>query len=204
MPEFWEFSLVNLKILKSKANKMFTHPFQKAYNKEFNDTETKYEKYAISDHGYGKDAVKVLHIKRDGAVHSIRELEVSTYLKLYSKKDYIKGDNSDIIATDSQKNTVYLLAKKHGVENPEKFALLLANHFLTKYAHVEEVHIKVHEYPWQRMQQDDIKCPDEPVNVQHEKNFSEVQNRMQHNHAFIFTPTALRYCDVYLRRHGGY
>jgi urate oxidase len=39
----------------------------------------------------GKSGVKLLHIKRDGPVHSIRELEVSSQLTLASKKDYTEG-----------------------------------------------------------------------------------------------------------------
>lgn len=145
--------------------------------------------YTISDYGYGKDCVKVLHVKRNGPVHSIREFEVGTHLKLYSQKDYFKGDNSDIVATDSQKNTVYLLAKKHGIEDPERFALLLANHFLNKYSHVAEAHVHVEEYPWERITQEDDG-----------DNYASISERQRHNHAFIFTPIAQRYCDVLVRR----
>jgi urate oxidase len=59
--------------------------------------------------------VKLLHVRREGTFHSIREYEVNTHLKLQSKKDFIAGDNKDIIATDTQKNIVYVLAKKYGV-----------------------------------------------------------------------------------------
>lgn len=52
--------------------------------------QTSYE-YEISDSGYGKDHVKILHVRRDGTVHHIKEFEVNTHLKLYSKKDYISG-----------------------------------------------------------------------------------------------------------------
>lgn len=117
--------------------------------------------------------------------------------KCFNSLIFLLGDNSDIVATDSQKNTVYLLAKKHGVENPEKFALLLATHFLNKYAHVAEAHIHVEEYPWQRICKDEIGnnsvgCP----------NFSTFNNRSKHNHAFIFTPTETHYCDVVVKRTG--
>lgn len=47
--------------------------------------------YEISDCGYGKDNVKILHLERIGGVHNIKEMEVSTHLKLYSKKDYLNG-----------------------------------------------------------------------------------------------------------------
>ncbi|KAH8417907.1 hypothetical protein KR222_008257 [Zaprionus bogoriensis] len=140
--------------------------------------------YEITDKGYGKDAVKVMHVNRKGPVHSIQEYEVGTHLKLYSNKDYFQGNNSDIVATDSQKNTVYLLAKKYGIESPEKFALLLAKHFLNKYTHVEEAHVHVEAYPWQRIAQ--------PEGSAHSSRL--------HNHAFVFTPTAQHYCDVILKR----
>lgn len=55
--------------------------------------QTSYE-YEISDSGYGKDHVKILHVRRDGTVHHIKEFEVNTHLKLYSKKDYMYGEYS--------------------------------------------------------------------------------------------------------------
>lgn len=72
---------------------MFARPLQKptTKGKEFHDPEAPHQ-YTISDYGYGKDAVKVLHVKRNGPVHSIKEFEVATHLKLYSKKDYFRGE----------------------------------------------------------------------------------------------------------------
>lgn len=52
---------------------------------------TKFE-FEISDTGYGKDHVKILHVRREGNVHHIKEFEVNTHLKLYSKKDYLNGN----------------------------------------------------------------------------------------------------------------
>lgn len=131
--------------------------------------------YELGAYGYGKDHVKLLYVRRDDALkHEIREYEVDTHLRLGSQKDYLEGDNRDIIATDSQKNTVYLLAKKHGVKSPEEFALLLCAHFLYTYKHVEEVSIHIEEYPWSRHQ----------------------VNGVPHNHAFVLGNTAVRYCQV--------
>lgn len=128
----------------------------------------------------GKAGVKLLHIKRDGPVHSIQELEVSSQLTLASKKDFLNGDNSDIVATDSQKNTVYLLAKKHGVTSPEEFAIILSRHFLTTYNHVLKVQVHIEQYPWRKLDIDG----------------------KPHNHAFIFTPSATRVCTVRMERNG--
>ena len=158
------------------------------------------DQYTITDHGYGKDAIKVLHVQRNGPVHTINEFEVGTHLKLYSKKDYVTGDNTDIVATDSQKNTVYLLATKYGIQNAEKFALLLGNHFLNKYSQVEEVHVHVEEYPWQRICQEQHVTGSNDDSAKTDKYFSAFNNRKKHNHAFIFTPTELHYCDVVCKR----
>ena len=139
--------------------------------------------YELGAYGYGKNHIKLLHVRREDAYrHDIREYEVDTHLRLGTQKDYFEGNNRDIIATDSQKNTVYLLAKKYGVKSPEEFGILLCAHFLYTYGHVEEVHVNVIEYPWERHQVDGV----------------------PHNHAFVFTPTALRHCQVGQLRNGNY
>ena len=74
----------------------------------------------------------MLHLAKKGSLHIINELEVSTLLELNSDKDFKLGDNSDIIATDTQKNTVYILAKQFGINTPEEFALRIAKHFIDK------------------------------------------------------------------------
>lgn len=130
--------------------------------------------------GYGKGNVKLLHVRREGPVHTIKEYEVNTQLTLKSDKDYLEGDNSDVVATDSQKNTVYVLAKRHGITSPEDFALLLTEHFLAKYSQVTEVSISVREYPWQR----------------------QVVDGRAHNHAFIFCPEVEHTCTVAKKKGG--
>lgn len=124
--------------------------------------------------------MKLLHVHRDGPLHTIREFEVDTHLRLTTQKDYLVGDNSDIIATDTQRNTVYVLAKKHGIKTPEEFGLLICSHFLYTYRHVEEVKVKIEEYPWERLQ----------------------ANEQPHNHAFMFEPRAVRFSTVSQKRHG--
>ena len=132
-------------------------------------------KYNYLDRKYGKYWVKLLHVNREGAKHSIREYEVNTLLTLDSDKDYTHGDNSDIIATDSQKNTVYLLAKKHGVDNPERFAILIAKHFLQTYSWVNRAEITVEALNWERVRDD-------------------------HVHAFVAIPKYTRWAQAVMKR----
>lgn len=140
--------------------------------------------YVLGDRSYGKNGVRILHVVKDGIVHNIKELEVSTSLTLSTEKDYLVGDNSDIIATDSQKNTVYVLAKKFGIKSPEDFATLLCNHFLSKYSHVMKVVITVDEMLWNRI------------------SYGEGSTQMFHNHAFVHTPICSRATTVTWKRNG--
>ncbi|CAG9099995.1 unnamed protein product [Plutella xylostella] len=135
-------------------------------------------RFELSDHGYGKNSVKLLHVHRDGDFHTIREFEVSTELKLASESAYVVGDNKEVVATDSQKNTIYLLAKKYGVKTPEEFGAVVVNHFLYTYKQVAEAKCHVLEYPWERL-----------------------QAGAPHNHAFVYSPTATRWCQVSQARH---
>lgn len=148
-------------------------PLQKGKN-----TSLLQDQYELHKYGYGKNHVKLLHVQREGATHSVREYEVSTHLRLHSQRDYLEGNNQDIIATDTQKNTVYVLAKKYGVESPEDFALLICSHFLYTYRHVDEASVHVEEFPWERLQAED----------------------RPHSHAFLFSPSAFRFCTVKQRR----
>uniref|UniRef100_A0A1Y1N0J3 Uricase n=1 Tax=Photinus pyralis TaxID=7054 RepID=A0A1Y1N0J3_PHOPY len=131
------------------------------------------ENYEFGKYGYGKNHVKLLHVFREGPLHTIREFEVDTHLKLTTQKDYLDGNNQDIIATDTQKNTVYVLAKKHGIKTPEEFGLLICSHFLYMYRHVEEVEVNLEEYPWERLQADG----------------------QEHNHAFLFFSQCDQICN---------
>ncbi|KAJ1727257.1 hypothetical protein LPJ61_004671, partial [Coemansia biformis] len=68
---------------------------------------------------------------------------------------YTKGDNRLVVATDSQKNTVYYLAKTlpaATVMVPEAFAAAIASFMVNKYAHVTACRVKVTTKPWERMQ----------------------------------------------------
>lgn len=134
--------------------------------------------YEIADRGYGKTGVSVLKIKRRGDYHEIKELEVATELKLNSVKDFTHGDNGDIIATDTQKNTVYCLAKKHELNSIEEFGLYICNYFLTTHGHVMSVKVNIDEAPWQRTK----------------------HNGVEHSHSFILSPDCVRFCEVYQAR----
>ncbi len=105
---------------------------------------------------YGKDRVRVLRVMRQsGGVQSVYEVEASVALEGDFASAYLSDDNSQVVPTDTMKNTVHLLAQKHLGDVIEDFALALARHFLAKYAHVARVTIKLTSRPWDRLHNED-------------------------------------------------
>lgn len=104
---------------------------------------------------HGKSCVRVAKVKRGSENHIFTEYNVEISLVGGSQASFIKGDNSQVVATDTCKNHVYLLAKSHEFNVPESFALDLAERFLNLYPWLEESCISVVERPWRRMTIDD-------------------------------------------------
>ena len=65
---------------------------------------------------------------------------------------YTEADNSVVVATDSIKNTIYILARQHPVTPPELFASILGSHFVQRYKHIHSAHVNVVTHRWARME----------------------------------------------------
>ena len=78
---------------------------------------------------YGKAEVRVVRVARGAAPGGgdvIRDWNVSTSLSGDLAAASLRGDNSAVLPTDSQKNKVYALAREMGPAEPEAFGLALA------------------------------------------------------------------------------
>ncbi|MER6001745.1 factor-independent urate hydroxylase [Nonomuraea angiospora] len=99
---------------------------------------------------YGKAETRLVRVVRDGPVHHVKDLNVSTSLSGDMEAVHLTGDNAAVLPTDTQKNTAYALAKKHGVGQIEEFALLLARHFVQAQPTVHHARVEIDEYAWTR------------------------------------------------------
>ena len=101
---------------------------------------------------YGKAEVRLVHVDRSTPVHRIKDVNVtSQLLGDFTAATHATGDNSAVIATDTQKNTVYALARLGGVGAIEDFALRMARNFVDKYEWVTGARQEVEEYFWDRI-----------------------------------------------------
>jgi urate oxidase len=106
----------------------------------------------LVSHRYGKARVRVLKILRKGATHTIKDIEAAALLQGEFESSYTAGDNSKVVPTDTIKNTIHVLAKENLGDEIERFAIYLAEHFLTKYPQVHSAQIDMAERDWRRME----------------------------------------------------
>ena len=100
---------------------------------------------------YGKNAVNLSKIIRHAAYHEFRQISVNVSLQGDFETVYTLGDNTKVLATDTQKNTVYALAKDHFNSSIEAFALYMANYFKSNNPQVSQVAIEIAEHGWARI-----------------------------------------------------
>jgi urate oxidase len=100
---------------------------------------------------YGKAENRVVRVYRDTARHEIRDLNVSTSLRGDFAAAHTAGDQSHVLPTDTQKNTAFAFAKKHGVTSPEDYAIALATRLLDATPAATGARVEVEEYPWERI-----------------------------------------------------
>ncbi|MGH3327157.1 MAG: factor-independent urate hydroxylase [Streptomycetales bacterium] len=100
---------------------------------------------------YGKAEIHLVRVTRRGERHDLADLTVSVALAGDLDAVHIEGDNTHVVATDTQKNVVFALAKEHPVRAVEDFALLLARFFVEEYTAITRARVHVVEQAWQRM-----------------------------------------------------
>lgn len=108
----------------------------------------------LGDNQYGKAETHVVRITKsglDGKTHEIKDLNVSISLVGDFAASHLSGDNSNIVPTDTQKNTVFALAREPAVGEIEDFAVRLARHFVVEFASVHRARVSIEEYPWSRI-----------------------------------------------------
>ena len=99
---------------------------------------------------YGEAEVRLLRVTRGSDDHDIVDLTVSVALAGAFDASYLTGDNTNILPTDTQKNTVYAFARE-GTGSPETFGLRLAQHFVDSQPSIYRARLSLVERPWTRV-----------------------------------------------------
>ncbi len=127
---------------------------------------------------YGKSEVRVVKLIKHKTYHEFREVTVEVLLEGDFEAAHVKGDNRQVLPTDTVKNTIFILAKDHLTDTIEEFGMFVADYFLNKNEQVEKVSVEIYESLWNRI----------PV----EKN----KRTTQHPHAYMAGSSELWTCAI--------
>ncbi len=106
----------------------------------------------LAENRYGKHRVRLVKVTRHDGVHTVREWSVNILIQGDYDDCFRTGSNSNILPTDTMKNTVYSLARGSSATCIEDFARELISHFLTRYRQSWSVSIDIAEKPWDRLE----------------------------------------------------
>lgn len=114
----------------------------------------------LGRNNYGKAEIHLVHLDRDQPQHRVTDLTVSVDLQGHFEAAHVDGDNTGIVATDSQKNIVYGLARSEPPGAPESFALRVADHLVGEYAAVSRARVEVEAATWLALRADAFRRDD--------------------------------------------
>ena len=123
---------------------------------------------------YGKSQVRMVAVDRRVPEHTFVDLNVSVALSGDLADVHLSGSNANVVATDTQQNTIYTFARETPVAEIEEFALRLARHFVAEYDPITRARVRIESARWDR-----IPAGGEP-----------------HPHAFVAAGADRRVCEV--------
>ena len=117
------------------------------------ETTTMTDRIVLGPNQYGKAEVRVVKVTRDTDRHEIEDLNVTSQLRGDFQAAHLSGDNAHVVATDTQKNTVFAFARD-GIGSPEEYLLRLSDHFTSSFDWVSGGRWSAESYAWERIDVD--------------------------------------------------
>ena len=105
--------------------------------------------FELGANRYGKSRIRLVTVARDGDRHELRDLTVDVALEGDFTAAHVDGDNANLVATDTMKNTVYAFARDRPAGSAEAFGLDLARHFAA-HPTVDRATVSIRAHGWDR------------------------------------------------------
>ncbi len=104
----------------------------------------------LGDNHYGKAETHMVRVTKRGATHELKDLTVTIALGGDFADTHMTGDNSKVLPTDTQKNTVFAFAHDP-IGEIEEFGMRLARHFVSEFSSVYRARVMIEEHAWSRV-----------------------------------------------------
>jgi urate oxidase len=104
----------------------------------------------LGDGRYGKSDIRLVRIVRGPERHELHDYRIDVQLVGDFAATYLEGHNTDVMATDTMRNTVYARAQAVDLRDPEVFGQDLAGHFLRSSPGCREATVRLRRRAWSR------------------------------------------------------
>lgn len=104
----------------------------------------------LTSNAYGKAAIRLVKLVREESLHRIHDCTVQVRLEGRFESAHTEGINTDVLPTDTMKNTVFALARDATLDEPERFAHMVGRHFLDTAAAADRVTVELLLHRWDR------------------------------------------------------
>jgi len=108
----------------------------------------------LGENRYGKSRVRLMKVVRHETHHAMREWNVRVLLSGDFETCFTAGDNSNILPTDTMKNTVYYLARESNAATLEEFAIEMVEFLLADNPQASKASVEIEEKSWKSMRID--------------------------------------------------
>lgn len=106
----------------------------------------------LAENRYGKSRVRLVKVKRHPDRHDLREWALEILLEGDFESCFKDGDNSNILPTDTMKNTVYSLARSSSAACMEDFGKELISFLLGRNPQVSAGQVTLSEKAWEHLE----------------------------------------------------
>ncbi len=105
----------------------------------------------LGENRYGKSRVRLSRITRLKDRHVFDEWTVHVMIVGDFETSFTKADNSNVLPTDTMKNTVYFVARNSSAATIEEFAREYGDYLLENHAQITKVSVEVEAKGWQHV-----------------------------------------------------
>jgi urate oxidase len=104
----------------------------------------------LGANSYGKAGNHLFKVIRATDRHEVRDYRVDIALTGDYEAAHVEGDNTDVLATDTMRNTVYAVAAQHEFDSPEQLGGHIVDNLLSQ-PRVQGTTVRLVEQRWERI-----------------------------------------------------
>lgn len=111
--------------------------------------------YPLGPNRYGKTAIRLATVARDGDRHRFTDLDLEVLLEGDFTAAFTDGDNTSVLTTDTMRGTCTALARE-GVEHVAEYLQRVVDRLFVASPATERVRMRAIAHPWERLEVDGV------------------------------------------------